>query len=189
LQVQCPKCRHLNNLDVSTYWNYEGVYRCDSCNARMRIVIAQGHLLETPEVSDFAPIDGAPPEVNEDFIEAQKCYSAEAYKATIVICRRALENMADSQQAKGQNLFEKIRDLYNREAISKGTFEIATQVRQFGNYGAHPKDDLLGGITEPDAGAILEITQHLLKDVYEIPEKVGKLKKRLQKETNKSQTQ
>lgn len=43
-------------------------------------------------------------------------------------------------------------------------------------------DDLLGGITEPDAGAILEITQHLLKDVYEIPGKVEKLKKRLGKE-------
>lgn len=127
-QVQCPKCRHLNDMDTSTYWSYQGVYCCGNCGAHMRVVIFDGRLKGTPEVSDFAPIDGAPPEVNEDFIEAQKCYSAEAYKATIVICRRALENMADLQQAKGQNLFEKIRDLYNRELISKGTFEIATQV-------------------------------------------------------------
>jgi hypothetical protein len=180
-KVQCPKCRHINDMDINTYWSYQGVYCCDECGVHMRVVILDGRLKGTPEVSDFAPVDGAPPEVNEDFIEAQKCYSVEAYKATVLLCRRALESMAGSQQAKGKNLSEKIEDLYNREAISKGTFEIATQVRQFGNYGAHPRDDLLGGITEPDAGAILEITQHLLKDVYEIPGKVEELKKRLQK--------
>ena len=181
-QVQCPKCRYLNDLHVSTYFNYEGMYRCMACGARMRVHIYKGELRKTPEVSSFTPVEGAPAEVNEDFIEAQKCYDAEAYKATVVICRRALENMADLQQAKGNNLFEKIEDLYSREVIGKGTFEIATRVRQFGNYGAHPKDDLLGGVAKGDAGAILEITQHLLKDVYEIPGKVEKLKKRLVKE-------
>ncbi len=179
--VQCPKCRDTNDLDTHTYWDYVGVYCCHSCGARMKVVIDQGRLRRTPEVSDFTPIEGAPPEVNEDFIEAQKCHDAEAYKATVVICRRALESMADFQQAKGKNLFEKIEDLHNREVISKRTFEIATRVRQFGNYGAHPKDDLLTEVTPQDAGAILEITRHLLKDVYEIPETVRKLKERLQK--------
>lgn len=180
-QVQCPKCRHLNDLNVPTYWNYEGMYRCMNCGARMRVWISRGELRAPPEVSDFVPVESAPPTVNEEFIEAQRCYDAEAYKATVVICRRALESMADLQQAKGKNLSEKIEDLYGRGLITKGTFEVATQVRQFGNYGAHPKDDLLGGITGGDAGAILEITQHLLKDVYEIPGKVEKLKKRLEK--------
>lgn len=180
-EVQCPKCGHVNSLDVHTYWHYEGMYRCEDCGARMRVKLNEGYLIGTPEVSDFVPVEGAPPEVDADFIEAQKCHDAEAYKATIVMCRRVLESMADSQQAKGKNLFEKIEDLYKGEVISKGTFEITTQVRQFGNYGAHPKDDLLGGITERDAGVILEITEHLLKDVYAIPGKVEKLKKRLQK--------
>lgn len=179
--VQCPKCRGLNRLDANTYWNYEGVYLCMDCGARIKVSLDAGQLMETPKVLDLTPVEGAPLEVNEDFVEAQKCYDAEAYKATIVICRRALETMSDLRQAKGKNLFEKIEDLHSRELISKGTFEIATQVRQFGNYGAHPKDDLLGGITERDAGVILEVTQHLLKDVYEIPRKVEKLKKRLQK--------
>lgn len=183
-EVQCPKCRHLNRL-AFTYWNYQGMYRCMGCGARMRVEIDEGGLLRTPEAADFTPVEGAPPAVNEDFVEAQKCYDAEAYKATVVICRRALETMADLQQAKGKNLFEKIEDLHNREAISKGTFEIATQVRQFGNYGAHPKDDLLSEVTPQDAAAILGITQHLLRDVYEIPEKVENLKRRLQKQPDK----
>jgi len=179
--VQCPKCRHLNRLDENTYFYYSGIYRCMDCGTRIEVYLSAGRLMKTPKVLDLTSVEGAPLEVNEDFVEAQKCYDAEAYKATIVICRRALETMSDLQQAKGKNLFDKIEDLYSRELISKGTSEIATQVRQFGNYGAHPKDDLLGGITERDAGVILEITQHLLKDVYEIPRKVEKLKKRLQK--------
>ena len=89
--------------------------------------------------------------------------------------------MADLQEAAGRNLLTRITDLYNKDVISKRTFDIATQVRQFGNYGAHPKNDLLGGITEQDAKVVLEITEHLLKDVYEIPKKVDELKRRLQK--------
>ena len=183
--IQCPKCGCKNQLDTHTYWNYEGMYLCHECDARMRVVIREGYLLRTPEVSHFTPVEGAPPAVSEDFIEAQKCYDAEAYKATVVICRRALETMTDFQQAKGKNLFQKIEDLYNREVIGRATFEIATQVREFGNYGAHPKDDLLSEVTWKDAAAVLEITQHFLRDVYEIPEKVEKLKRRLQKQADK----
>ena len=179
--VQCPKCGGINHLDTATYWNYKGTYRCSHCGRHMRVRIVGGELQETPQVLEFVGVTGAPAEVNLDFIEAQKCYDVEAYKATVVMCRRTLETMATLQGATGKNLLAKIKDLYNKDMSSKGTFNIATQVRQFGNYGAHPKNDLLGEITKNDAAVVLEVTQHLLKDVYEIPEKVDALKKRLQK--------
>jgi len=180
-RIQCPKCGEVNHLDGGTYWNYSGTYKCAECGIRMSVMVQEGHLRKTPEVLDFVAVNGVPSEIDVDFLEAQKCYAAEAYKATAVMCRRTLETVADLQHATGNGLFEKIKDLYDREIITKGTFEIATQVRLFGNYGAHPKDDLLGGVTKEDAGVVLEITQHLLKDAYEIPEKTEKLRQRLQK--------
>lgn len=179
--VQCPKCGGINQLDVSTYWNYKGTYKCSNCGRHIRVQIVGGELQETPQVLEFVGVTDAPAEVNLDIIEAQKCYNVEAYKATVVMCRRTLETMAILQGATGKNLLAKIKDLYDKDMISNGTFNIATQVRQFGNYGAHPKDDLLGGITENDAAVVLEVTEYLLKDVYEIPKKVDALKKRLRK--------
>ena len=178
--IQCPKCMRDNELDTIAYWDYKGEFRCYACGINMRIEIKNGHLQGTPVIFDFSPVDSAPPDVNMDFIEAQKCQGVEAYRATVVMCRRALEAVADSKGARGKNLFEKIEDLYNRGIISKGVSEIATQIRQLGNYGAHPKDDLLGGITSNDAGVILEFTHHLLKDVYGMPAKIEDMKKRLQ---------
>ena len=135
----------------------------------------------TPEVLDVVMVEGADPEVNSDFVEAQKCYNIEAYKAGIVMCRRTLEGMAVSMGAAGKTLLQKIEDVYSKGLISKRNFEIATSIRQFGNYGAHTNDDLLGGITQDDAQTILEITQHLLRDTYDVPQSIDKLKRRLAK--------
>jgi hypothetical protein len=39
-------------------------------------------------------------------------------------------------------------------------------VRQFGNFGAHPNDDLLVQVDSDDAKLALEITKKILKELY-----------------------
>jgi hypothetical protein len=158
-----------------------GRYKCGGCGTIMEVILANGELVRTPLVLDFTSVDGADPEISSDFIEAQKCYNVEAYKAAVVMCRRAIEGMAMSMDAIGRTLLQKIEDVHQRGLISKRNFDIATQIRQFGNYGAHLNNDLLGGITRDDTRTILEITHHLLRDAYEVPQSIDKLKKRLGK--------
>ena len=180
-EIQCPNCAWKLTLDNSTYWSYEGSVRCPDCGIAMNVSIEEGELQYTP--SFFAPVKvkSSPKEVASDFLEAQICHSAKAHKACIVMCRRTLETVCESLGAKGRTLLDKIGDLYSREIISKRVYDIATQLRQFGNYGAHPKNDLLGGILESDSDVILEVTQHILTDIYEIPDKIETLRKRLSK--------
>ena len=147
----------------------------------LALIIEHGGLVRTPELLDVVMIKGANRQVSSDFTEAQKCYNVEAYKAAVVMCRRALEGMAVSMGATARTLLQKIEDVHQRGLISKRNFEIATQIRQFGNYGAHSNDDLLGGITPDDARIVLDITLHLLRDAYEVPLSIEKLKKRSQK--------
>lgn len=179
--VQCPKCGLCNELPPFGYMTYAGRWKCENCGINLRVSIVAGQLQRTPEVLDVVMVEGADPEVSSDFTAAQKCLTVDAHKAAVVMCRRSLEGMALSMGAKGKNLFEKLEDLYQKGLISQRNFEIATQVRQFGNYGAHLNDDLLGGITADDAQTIVEITHLLLRDAYEVPRTIDKLKNRLGK--------
>ncbi len=150
------------------------------CGVNLSVNIKEGELRRTPEVLDVYIIKGADPEVRSDFSEAQKCYNVEAYKAAVVMCRRALEGMTCSMGAEGRTLIEKMEDIYQKGLISKRNLDIATKVRLFGNIGAHLKNDLLGGIKENDARGVLDITLHLLRDVYEVPVSIERLRERLE---------
>jgi len=80
--------------------------------------------------------------------------------------------------AEGNTLHEKIRNLLDQGFISSEIFEILNEIRYFGNYGAHPNNDLLGDVTPDDSSLVLEVTLHMIKHIYEIPEKIRKLRLR-----------
>ena len=64
--------------------------------------------------------------------------------------------------ATGKELKEEINDLLAKGLITKSLHAAAHEVRFFGNFGAHPRDDGLDNITREEADALLRLTQDFL---------------------------
>jgi len=107
-----------------------------------------------------------PQDVSQDYQEAIRCFNSNAYKATVVMCRRALENTADLKQAIGTFLKNKLEDLHKKGLLDAASYNTASGIREFGNYGAHPKDDLLKAVGEFEADLVIKITGRLLTEIW-----------------------
>jgi len=77
--------------------------------------------------------------------------------------RRALENACDAMNAKGRNLVDKVKDLAVRKIFDEHDAAAASAMRIFGNYGAHPNDDLLDDADDHLAELALKIAERFLK--------------------------
>ena len=108
-----------------------------------------------------------PKEVLDDYIEAVKAYNVGAYKATVAMARRALQQAVEDKEAsKKKPLYEQINELYNQHLLDDATKNLAHGIRYFGNYGAHPQDDLLSQVTEDDARLAIEVLRQILIKLY-----------------------
>ena len=70
-------------------------------------------------------------------------------------------------------------------AIKDGTLrkqfhDIATEVREYGNLGAHPDDDQLASVTRENAEQVLEFARLLIHDFYEVPAAANTLRQNRQ---------
>lgn len=121
--------------------------------------------------STFAEIEqlpkSTPSVVLSDYVEAQKCLNIEAFKASVALSRRALqEALEDKGATKGVKLYSQIKELFDKKILDNTAFSLANGVRQFGNYGAHPSEDLLAGISPDDAKLALDVLRKILKSMY-----------------------
>ncbi len=119
-----------------------------------------------------------------DFIEAAKCLNISAYKASVVMARRAIQKMCLNLGAdKTKKLFQQIDELKKSGKLHSDLADMATEIRFLGNDGAHPENDGLDEINQEDAQEILNFTSELLDDLYIRPEKVKAMKKRRESKT------
>jgi hypothetical protein len=66
---------------------------------------------------------------------------------------------------KGSRLIDKVKDLTDRGTFDEVHCATAQAVRLFGNYGAHPNDDLLDEIDDRRAEQVLRLAVDLLGDI------------------------
>jgi hypothetical protein len=146
----------------------------------MDIDIAIGQLKRTPilKVPTIIEIQGIPPNLSSDLKEAQLCHSIGANNACVIMCRRALEQLCIDKHANGHTLHQKLESLTEQGILSREIYEISTEIRYFGNFGAHPENDLFEGIVEHDAREVLEMCIYIAKHVYEVPLRVQQLRER-----------
>lgn len=113
---------------------------------------------------------GIPPDVATDFVEAIRCQSVEAYRACVVMCRRAVQTSVIEKNAQGNTLVKQIEDLAAKGIITASLKDVAHEIRLTGNAGAHV--DGLEDVKEEDASAIVEFTRQYLDYVYVMPERL-----------------
>jgi len=163
--VKCPYCGQVMQW-VMPRQDYVGLEHCSHCGENYRVKYGgnvcmyaerRGIEIEIPEA--------LPQNVVDDFGEALACSRVEAYKATVVMCRRGLESLAGELKAKGGHLVQRLEDLKNRGVILESTYNLASGIRQFGNYGAHPQDDLLKDIDKNEATIVLNAAERILREI------------------------
>ncbi len=108
-----------------------------------------------------------PQEIAADYAEGVRCLNAEAFRACVVMFRRSLESAATERGGTGNNLLSALQSLVERRIISTANHALATGVRMFGNYGAHPSTDQLSSVSRDDAELVLQVTRQLLKKMFE----------------------
>jgi hypothetical protein len=90
--------------------------------------------------------------VGSDVQEAVAAFNAYAPRAAVVMIRRALERACIEKDGRGARLWEKIKDLHDRVGLfDRAHVALATATRHFGNFGAHPNDDLLEDLSDDEA--------------------------------------
>jgi len=108
-----------------------------------------------------------PKNVLDDYVEATSTFNINAFRASLVMARRALQQALEDKGAKkGFNLAAQIDELKGKGLLSDTTAHLAHGVRQFGNFGAHPNDDLLAQVPPDDAKLALDATKKILKELY-----------------------
>lgn len=169
IAVQCQACTQFSTLPDSM-GAYEGPWTCPNCNARHRIKTSY-QLLVANSLEDRFTIDQSKcsieKEVVSDIKEAVAAFNAFAPCAAVVMVRRALQRACINKGAKGSTLCGQIEDLHNRLKIFDNAHAaLATATRLFGNFGAHPNDDLLDDLSEEEARRALDLGIYLINKMY-----------------------
>jgi hypothetical protein len=110
------------------------------------------------------------PEVPEaiaaDFGEALKCRWLDCFRATLLMCRRAIETSCNELGAQGKSLLGKIDNLATDGKITEGLKNLAHHIRLEGNEGAHGLADELA---PEKVDAVISFARQYFNYVYVLP--------------------
>jgi HEPN domain-containing protein len=122
----------------------------------------------TPKLDPSIPQD-----VGNDYVEAIKCFDVGANKASVAMCRRALQTSLIQRGAGKGKLVEQIDELSDKGILTEDIKEWAHEIRLTGNIGAHPDQDGLKDVTPQDAEELIRFMEEFLNYVYIMPAKVA----------------
>ena len=115
-----------------------------------------------------------PKSIAEAHAEAEICFSARAYTACAIMCRRALEGICVHHGLK-KNLKANLDELKKQGVIENRLFEWADSLRIAGNDAAHKVDVTF---TREDARDVLEFTRALNEYIFTFADAFEQFNKR-----------
>ncbi|WP_219461617.1 DUF4145 domain-containing protein [Nonomuraea rhizosphaerae] len=116
-----------------------------------------------------------PEELRREHQEAQRCFNADAYTATVVMVRRALEGVCSHHNISATNLVRALEEMERQGLIEGRLLEWAQELRVLGNQAAH----FTGRpVARQDAQDALELAEALLDYLYLFTGRFNAFKKR-----------
>jgi len=163
------------------------VYRCVHCERDTYQLVRSGPPDAVPRVVHRYPVSMPVIHVALDkkqdivtaTIEAEKCLAVGAYSACGCAARRVIHCICQDMQAKGDNLYEQLKDLKDKQLITPSLWEWAEELRIIGRSGAHPEWE---DISPDDADYAVRFLREIIRYLYINP---YELKQRRYKETVK----
>ena len=190
----CPFCGIMTTISPINWTTDHWIAQCDNGECG-RVFYAKvnykgfiGNQLKFEVIETYPKYvpkkhDAIPEHIWSDYLEACKCFDIGAYKATVVMCRRMMQNVCLERGAKNKDVNGRWIILRNqiKEAFSERDYSlihsIADKIKYFGDYGAHPQDDGIDNVNEGDSKAILDFANTILDMAYIVPWKLKKLGK------------
>jgi len=147
--------------DISNTW-WMGV--CNNCREPV-LVLNNGEIIY-PHPLPSPTDDRIPEHIRKDLDEAKISYSVEAFRASAVMSRRAMQSACIDKGATKEKLVEQLHELAANGVITNDLKEWADVVRWVGNDAAHPDKQ---AVTQKDAEDILHLAEQFLHVIYVAP--------------------
>lgn len=192
VSFQCPHCNLICGFsDEGRFANQKYnetiiMFKCNSCSKYVYVVFNSdfslnptnplGNRIDEPK--DYYPKlipsvpSSVPENVAKDFEEALKCFDIGAYKASAVMCRRALQSSVIEKGATRNRLVEQIDELFERRIITEEIKNLSHKVRSISNTGAHPNDDGLSSITSEEVESLIHFMNVYFLYVYTLQDEL-----------------
>ncbi|MCW4025819.1 MAG: DUF4145 domain-containing protein [Candidatus Bathyarchaeota archaeon] len=185
---QCPYCRTKTTATAIEWTSDKWICKCDNgkCGKTFfadveynsaiqdyddKITLYFDILATYPKVVAEKHVS-IPENIWADYAEASNCFNADSYKATVVMCRRTLQNVgvkkgATKKYVKGGwiPLKEQIKSAFPQKEYPLIN-QLTDAIKFLGDYGGHPNDDGIDQVTKEDAETILDFTFQILKIVF-----------------------
>jgi len=149
VRCQNPKCNRLILVIQNKNGAIDSIYPASSFELDPTVRLAQ--------------------EIRDDFKEAGLCLSSGCYKASMVMSRRVLQRCLKEQECTQYKLVDAIDYAIEQGVLRKSFHAVATEIREYGNLGAHPDDDQLSNVTKEKAQLIFNFARLLIQEFFEIP--------------------
>jgi hypothetical protein len=190
----CPRCEepaigHVRGIaiwdgwdkDIQNVLNPEAEYaliQCDTCR-RVSVQIREdydgtGFDEDTPVIIFPSPRQlswDVPEPLRREFEEAQACFAAKAYEATVVMVRRVLEGTCKENNVQERTLGKGLDKLKADGLIDVTIAEWADALRILGNEGAHYTGNQ---VSRDDAEDALAFAEALLDHIYVLRKRFDK---------------
>lgn len=195
--IECATCAAFVEAEIFGAFEYlrreekpSGRYvllRCGKCGNAIFIKqnnignMCEGDIWDSPILlypcRDFQTNPDAPKLIRNSYEEAGRCFRANAYPATAIICRKILEGICEEHKMSGRNLANSLEKMKNNNIIDERLFEWADALRLAGNEAAH---DVKVMISYEDAKDILDFTTAIIDYIYSFRNKFMNFKMRRQ---------
>lgn len=172
--------REIGEVDVTLTWR---ILECIICNRPVLDEIwTDGFEGETKILypKEAKKLSSLPSSVDAAYSTALKVRYVDA-NACAVLIGRTLEVVCNYEKAQGRVLADKIKNLADIGRIPNILAEMAYQLKQLRNIGAHAGDDEVKDIDIP---IMLELVEAILEYLYVAPAKIEMVKRRLNRGTD-----
>jgi len=182
--LECPDCdtnvaaEVLKHIDVSEPdWSLRSRYSFLACpRCQHPFVMAQddiGEGWDTPILLFPERVGGlgssVPEPIRRAFAEALICFSAKAFTASAIMCRKSIEGLCHDQEASGRTVVAKLADLQAKGVVEARLHAWADALRMSGNQAAH---DVEVSTSRADAADLIDFARALHEYVYTFGERL-----------------
>lgn len=198
--IKCAHCGNKASMEVvATYdqiqsyedhqsgmqWDAGPIWDLVLCPACSRITLLQTdwHEFFAPDEwtvqvlfpSVDKPLAGLPPEVDKAYQAALKVRHIDS-NAFAVLLGRVIDKVCIDRGASGKSLYERLTSLAERGEIPTRLAEMAHQLRQLRNIGAHAD---LGNLTPAEVPVLDDLCRAILEYVYTAPRLIERVELRI----------
>ena len=182
-QIMCPKCTNITKLSfVSPYLNVQtelkGVLTCSggqehqepyswplTAMAGTQDVIITGTAEGLPVLDSQNLVKNVKNGIKQDVEEAERAYFFQLYKASVVMCRRAVQlTLEEKLGIPGLTLGPLLEKEREKEPhlLEDDTYSLAMRIKNYGDKGAHRLDEL----NPSTVATIIHDTVKVLNELY-----------------------